>query len=166
MAVDQVIEALEQLAEVHERLIELAHTKKAAIMANDIEALSRTTAAEAKCIARITELDRQREEGTVRALAEQGMSVGGEVTISRLYGVVFNPGQRTRLQQAEARLRERLDELKRLNGLNQQLLQQSIDFVQFSIELLTPQPDDDYIYRNPAAQGRDYMRAGFYNQKV
>jgi flagellar biosynthesis/type III secretory pathway chaperone len=166
LAVDRVIEVLEQLAEVHEQLIECAETKKAAIIANDIDALSRVTASESRLIARIAELDRQRHERSVQVFSDHGFNTSEGVTLNRLYGVVFNPDQRARLQQAEARLRERLERLRQLNDLNQQLLKMSIDYVNFSIEVLSPQRDDDYIYRNPAAHSRDYMRGGLYNTKV
>ncbi|WP_239615865.1 flagellar protein FlgN [Cohnella mopanensis] len=166
MAVDKVITVLEQLVEVHEQLIEIATEKRQGIMANDLDVLNRTIKSESKCIQRLSVLDRDRLAASAQLLNENGVKPQGGITLRQLYGVVFDPEQRSRLANLELQLKGHLNELRQRNELNQQLLRQSIDFVQFSIELIVPQADDSYIYKNPTGYSPDSSQAGIYNKRV
>lgn len=166
MAVNKVITVLEQLIEVHTQLIGIAKDKREAIMANDIDIINKTIKAESKWIQRLTELNQERMTVSLQLLKENGVKPQEGVTLRKLYGVIFNPEQRAQLSNLELQLKEQLNELRQRNELNQQLLQQSIDFVQFSIDLIVPQADDSYIYRNPAGYSQDSAKAGFYNKRV
>jgi flagellar biosynthesis/type III secretory pathway chaperone len=166
MAVNNVITVLEQLTEAHVQLNDIAKDKRAAIMANDLDVLTKTMKAESKWIKRITELDQARIDVSIRLLEENGVKSQRNVTLHQLFGVVYNLEQRAKLSNLERQLKEQLNELRQRNELNQQLLQQSIDFVQFSIEIIVPQPDESYIYRNPAEHKPGSSKSGMYNKKV
>lgn len=166
MTVNKVITVLEQLTEAHLQLNEIAKDKREAIMTNDLDVLTKTMKSESKWIQRITELNQERIAVSVQLLQENGVKSQGDVTLRQLFGVVYSPEQRARLSDQELQLKEQLNDLRKRNELNQQLLQQSIDFVKFSIDLIVPQVDDSYIYRNPASNSNGSTKTGIYNKRV
>jgi len=166
MAIQEVISVLERLVEAHEQLIALSKSKRESIMSNDVDQLSKTMKQENKLIQTLLDLERERIAASARVLEESGIQAGGSVTLRQVMSGVSDHKQSLLLAELEDRLRVQLKELRASNDLNQQLIQHSIDFINLSIELIVPQHDDSYIYRNPSAYSQDNSGAGIYNKRV
>jgi hypothetical protein len=52
-----------------------------------------------------------------------------------------------------------VSELRSANELNQQLLEQSLSFVNMSLDLLTDSPEDDFIYKKPTQSPMNSYRS-------
>lgn len=166
MTVSKVIETLDSLAEMHEHLLQTGLEKKQAIIDKDLDSLMRIMRVETKLIKDITTLDFERVAACRKLMIEKGVKNRLNTTYRQLMGVVFVPEERLQLQAVHERLERALKELKHLNDLNQTLLNQSLDFIQFSIELFISPEDESYTYKHPSTISSNSNRYGLYNTKA
>lgn len=166
MTVSKVVETLNRLAEAHESLLQTGLEKKRAIIDKDLDTLMRIMRLETKLVKEITTLDLERVVASRRLMLEKGVKNRINTTYRQLMGVVFVPEERLQLQTVHERLERTLKELKQLNDLNQSLLNQSLDFIQFSIELFVSPEDESYTYKHPSTISSDSNRFGLYNTKA
>jgi flagellar biosynthesis/type III secretory pathway chaperone len=166
MTVSKVIETLDSLAEMHEHLLQTGLEKKQAIIDKNLDSLMRIMRLETKLVKDITTLDLERVAVCRKLMIEKGVKNRLNATYRQLMGVVFVPEERLQLQAVHERLERVLKELKRLNDLNQTLLNQSLDFIQFSIELLISPEDESYTYKHPSTINSDSNRNGLYYTKA
>ncbi|WP_078378889.1 flagellar protein FlgN [Sutcliffiella halmapala] len=128
MSIPTIISTLEQLAALHDSLYELTTRKAEIVKSNSIEDLQELTKEEKKCTTAIYQLERQRAE------------LSGNKTISELL-VDASENEKAALLQLRERLTNTIESIKQQNELNQQLLQQSLQFVSMTINALNPEPN-------------------------
>jgi flagellar biosynthesis/type III secretory pathway chaperone len=134
-----MLSLFEALLREHQGLLALAEQKKDILVKGDMEALNLLTRDEVGYIHRIERLEKERLEA-VRLLAMRaGVSVD-EVKPDTLLRFAENEEEAQRIRALVEELRDTLDRLKKLNDLNKQLIEQSLLFVQTTIELLTESP--------------------------
>jgi flagellar biosynthesis/type III secretory pathway chaperone len=166
MAVAAIIETLEQMVEAHEELLETARIKKHAIIANDLEQLTKHMMTENRLNKRIGQLETERGLESTKVMAAKGVYSRVAVTQKQLMSVVFEVEERLKLQQLHEQLSKVVKELVKVNEDNQQLLKQSLDFIQFSLEIIVSPEDESYTYSNPVELKYGSSNAGRYNSKV
>ena len=166
MPLDQVIGALDQLHRLHLDLLEREREKKEKIIRNDLEALNAVSEQEAELIEQIAEAEQQRAAAVRAFLRAKGLHSRTNVTVSDLVKMVFRAEERQALTEARDRLTETLGELKRLNALNQQLLQQSLTMLEYSMDLIAGAPEEEGIYRHPVKQPAAPKRQRLYDLKA
>ncbi|WP_227394294.1 flagellar protein FlgN [Jeotgalibacillus aurantiacus] len=105
---------LEQLIELHQSLLDLALEKTVIIKSGDLQELQRIIKEEQKYIYSIQTIEKKRQQILT-------MPADIEETKSKLLSVILD--------------------LKAVNELNQELLEQSMQFVTLNLDLLMPQPD-------------------------
>ncbi|MED0686251.1 flagellar protein FlgN [Anoxybacillus ayderensis] len=129
-----MIDLMEKLLTFHRGLLQLAEQKTEAIKKSDIYALQQMMAKEQKYVMAIRQLESERmsllshlpeEEQTVRRYAEQ-----------------LEETERTKLLRLAGDLSETIARLKEQNELNMQLLQQSLQFIHFTLDLMIPNEQD------------------------
>ena len=59
-----------------------------------------------------------------------------------------------------------LQELERLNDINTQLIEQSLQFVNHSLHIITEDTKENYTYTNPTEKGTLKGRRGIFDKKV
>lgn len=161
-----LFDVLGRLKEMHRELYRLAMEKKDVLIHNDIDALQRITRQEQKWIKQVEEAEAERAAIVQSILKERGITLG-EPTLSDLVQTVTDPAHKQKLQQEREELLGIVSELRQANQLNQQLLEQSLSFVQMSLDLLTGSPEDDYFYRNPSSQtASSQVSRPFFNHKA
>ncbi|MFD1178878.1 flagellar protein FlgN [Paenibacillus puldeungensis] len=154
MSVQLLIESLAQMDELHAGLLELMEQKKQAILSRDYEALVRTLSRESKMVKTIEEREKQLIVSAQAFLQSKGIKSQLELTISEILRLVFDPEEKRQLDDARKKLGDRLVELKRVNALNQELITQSLSFIDFSLNLMIGGEDNDTIYSPPKAQDK------------
>lgn len=148
MSVQVIIEILQKQSEVYEQLLELANQKTPVLVRNDVQQLNAILQQERKLIKRSEELEVSRMQHTNIFFANM-RSHYRLGKLSDLIKAVTHADDKVTLSRYHGILTELLDELKRKNDKNQQLIQESLSFLDFSIELLTDDPSDDYTYKHP-----------------
>jgi flagellar biosynthesis/type III secretory pathway chaperone len=166
VTIQPILELMEQLAEIHRELIELAKEKTPVLVRNDVERLNAIIRKESKLVQRVAELDRERVQRTGEYLISRGYSPDPRVTISDLIKIIFKTEEKKALMEARRTLLDILAELKKLNELNQNLIEQSLAFINFSIDLLVDDPNQDLFYKAPTAPAGGSARNGVFDTRA
>lgn len=165
MALNRLLEILDQMEVLHQRMLELSEEKRTAIMKNDVDRLITIGNQESKMLKTIGALESERSEAAYAFMQEKGIKSKLNLTVSELARLVFDPEDKERLLGVQSRLARILRELKSLNEINQQLIQQSLSFINLSIDLMVGVPADGYTYTHPANTPAGYRNPGFFNIK-
>lgn len=152
MSVQQVADVLRRMDELYRTLIELGFEKQKAVMANDVAGLTQIMTKETRAIKQAAEMDEMREESVSRFLKEKGIRSQLNLTITEMTRLVFDTLEKQMLLEAQGQLSTTLQELKRLNAINKELIEQSLTFIDYSLNLLTSLPEDEMTYRDPSKQ--------------
>lgn len=156
MSIKPVLDTLNALHEAHLTLLELGEAKKQTIIDNNIEALLEILNQESNWTKVIDQLEEERKEG-IRLYIRQFTQTNGLrfvrlVSISELFQVVFDINEKRQLRELHEKFMGTLEELKRINTLNQQLTAQALQFIHFSYDLIVGDPNEDVVYQHPAQQ--------------
>lgn len=135
MPVDTMKKIIRQLIDLHTRLKQLAIEKTELIKAGDVQALAQLTKQEAPLIDQVSQLEQSRIEETARTT--EGLS-DKEWTFKRWIEEIVPKEDRREWDERYATLKSAVSDLKRMNQLNQLLLNQSLQFVRLSLNLLQP----------------------------
>lgn len=144
-----IVNNLEQLSGLHEQLIETGAEKKSAIMSRDLNTLMRIMRLETRLVKQVADLDAERGALSRKYMIEKGVKHRFNMSFKQLMSIVFNADDRLTLQDVHKRLESALMELRAINEVNQALLNQSLDFIQFSIDLIIAPEDESYTYKRP-----------------
>lgn len=160
MQVQPIIEKLEQMNSLHGELLKLAEHKRAILVVNQIDELTKVVATENRLIKQITESESQWVRLSKEFIVSKGIQPEANVTMNDLLKLVFDPIEKNKLQDLQTRLLATIEELKKLNAFNQQLIESSLAFVNYSLDLVAG-PEDDTIYRKPDSFKRGNRRGVF-----
>ncbi|MBO7747227.1 flagellar protein FlgN [Paenibacillus sp. MWE-103] len=149
MNVETIIATLEQQAEVYERLLALAKEKTPYLVGNQVELLNATIQKERRLLKAAEELEAQRMRLSGQYFTSVGMLRYKGGKISEMIKTVTSPHEKSRLIELHGRLTSLLDELKHATQLNQQLIEQSLKFIDYTIDLLSDDPNSQYTYQHP-----------------
>ena len=166
MAAERLIAVLEKLSGIHEELIELADRKRDALVRNQVDEVSAIVNKETKRMREIGEHLQEQQAATVDFFRAKGFQPTREVTVTELSRIVTDPKEKEALLAARNRLAEVIARLQKKNELNQQLIEQSLAFINYSIDVVVG-PDEEPTYQNPAA--RPYgtgKRSGYFDSKA
>jgi flagellar biosynthesis/type III secretory pathway chaperone len=166
VTINAVLETLEKLIEIHQELITLAKEKTPVLVGNQVDHLNSIMHKEHKLIKQVEELDQLRVKNTAENLLSRGYSPDPRVTISDLIKIIFNADQKEALSDVQQRLFSVMMELRKLNEVNQKLTEQSLAFINYSLDLFTQSPEQDAIYGNPRQQNSISARNGMFDTRA
>ena len=132
----ELMDVLDEEKECYEGLITLASYTENAIINKNIEFLQEVVKTEEEFIGRVSTLEKQRES----LMQDIAMVTGikqSEVTVSAIINKVGADTEvGKRLTNLKEETREKLDKLKKQSELNKQLLNDSLDLVDFMVNAL------------------------------
>mgnify|MGYP003554612011 FL=1 len=133
--IDTLIDVLDKENTQYERLLDLSNTKTAAIVNGDVDKLQEILGQEQQSIDIINRLDAKREENVkdicnVLNLPEKGIRIEDIVQM-----LSKQPKEQSVLEEVHLKLKRTLDQLMRVNDNNKALLQESMDMIEFEINL-------------------------------
>ncbi|MGM1049191.1 flagellar protein FlgN [Paenibacillus sp. N3/727] len=167
MTVQVLIDSLQRLEMVYNDMLAVADDKKQAIMKNDVDTVVQLLNRESKGMKMIEKLERDRVESAYAFLQSRGVKSQLELTLTELARLVFDPEEKEKLLDVQSRLSRTLHELKEKNDLNQQLLVQSLDFIDFSLDMLTGKSSQDEVtYHHPSDKGGSTGRPGLFDTRA
>ncbi|AWP25422.1 flagellar protein FlgN [Paenibacillus sp. Cedars] len=152
MSARTIIEYMKRQDELHEQLIEAGKDKRQAILDNDVELLTAVMTKENRLLKQVAETEALRQGAADDFLREKGIRSQLQLTVTEMTRLVFNPDEKTELQDVQEQLMDRLMELKELNAINRELIEQSLAFIDYSLNLLVSRPEDDLLYQHPKHQ--------------
>ncbi|MCY9665110.1 flagellar protein FlgN [Paenibacillus alginolyticus] len=166
MSIQPLLETMDKLQEAHEALLVLARDKTQVIVKNEINQLNIIVNKESKWIRTIAEANQQRIQDIGSYLISRGYNPNPKVTISDLIKVIFKAEEKQALTGAQQKLLVTIKEIKDCNNLNQQLIEQSLSFINYTIDLVLGAPEDDVVYQNPNQQAHGTKRSGIFDTKA
>lgn len=131
---DKVILCLEKENSIYEKLLSISKEKKKVIIDGKIDELDSIIKMEGNLVLEISKLEDEREK-TVNDLAKELGCNREELSISYLCGKLEN-NRAEHLKKIADSIGGTLKELKEINDLNGKLIEQSLEYVNFSINLM------------------------------
>lgn len=166
MPVQRLIALLEKLTEVHEELAGLADLKRDALVRNASDEVSAVTNKETKLARVIEEQVREQADATNAFFRAKGFTPTRAVNVTELSRMVTDPAEKEALIAARDRLVAAIAALKEKNELNQQLIEQSLAYINYSIDLVVG-PDEEPVYQNPKANRYSSGKgAGYFDSRA
>ncbi|MEC0106235.1 flagellar protein FlgN [Paenibacillus taichungensis] len=165
MAIESIIDVLEQLEAAHVEMLELGERKKEAVVANKVDILISLINQESKLLKRIELIEQQRILAVHQFLEGRGIKSKLNLTISELTRLVFDTAEKKRLLQAQTSLTDVLQKVKYLNESNQQLIKQSLSYIDFFIETMSFHAESEATYQNPLEKSYGIARSGLFDTR-
>lgn len=163
---EAILQTLDRQIDVHRALLKLSRQKRDAIVHNRIDELSRITGNENKLIKLVEELEAARIEAVNAYMRSKQLYVTAAITVSTLIRFVVRLEDKEALTQRQQELVRLIEELRRENDLNRQLIEQSLDFIQYSLDLLVVTDDQEAVYRNPSQSVSSAARSTLFDTKA
>lgn len=149
--VESLIEILDKEKNIYESILKLSMDKKDVIVAGKVSELEGMTRLEQSVILKLGKLEEEREELTAKLAAELKIKPS-EVTLSGLAKMVPD-AQGARLRNCQDSLLKTVNDIRSNNTLNSKLIRNSLDYIDFSVNILT----------NAGAAGNNYSNSGHSN---
>lgn len=137
MSVNSIIDKLEQLVEIHQQLIQFSLEKTTIVKNGEVDKLQSHLVKERKLVQQLEKAEAAREKEVEKWFIDNGLSLD-DTTITTMLQHLQDEGEQQALEANAVRLAEALINLKQQEQLNVALIQQSMQFVQLSIDLLSP----------------------------
>lgn len=170
MSVQKVIKVLNELIEIHQELLELAEQKRHVLVHNQVDQLNQIVQEENKRLLLVSELEMRRMEAIRQSLIQRGYHPNPRITVSDLIRLIFKAEDKKALMKAHEALLTTLNMLQEHNRINRQLLEQSLAFIDYSLNLMIGMREDASLYRHPAASSPQHPgrtnRAGVFDTRA
>ena len=133
---DELLETLEKENAEYEKLVELSMKKTPVIVGADLEQLMKITDEEQNIVSNINHLDKIREDCMKQIAKVIHMDVK-DVSLGTLVQIFEKrPEEHKKLAAIYDRLKNTIDQMVRVNNQNRELLQSSLELVQFDMNML------------------------------
>jgi flagellar biosynthesis/type III secretory pathway chaperone len=152
MTIQNIAEIMGQLIEAHETYLAYGQEKTPVLVQGNIDQLIAITNKESKIAKQIVELDKQRVQAINEYLLARGYRPDPKITIGDLIKIVFKAEEKKLLMDAQMSLFTILMKVKDLNEANARLIEQSLAFIDYSLDILTGESDMEVTYQNPQQQ--------------
>ena len=133
---EDLISILEQEDSLYEDLLKLSMSKTPVLISGDLEALSRITEDEQEIVNKVNARDKKREEG----MKDIANVLGKDVKTLKLTDLIdvlrSRPAEQNRLAAIYDKLSDTIGQMKRTNEQNRELIESSLEMVQFDMNVL------------------------------
>ncbi|MEC0370810.1 flagellar protein FlgN [Paenibacillus chibensis] len=166
MPIQTLIETLSRLNELHKELLQVAEHKKQAVIHNRYEDITAALTKESRLLKSVKEYEEKVYEEGQAFIAEKGIKSKLKLTISEISRLVFEPEEKAKLLEVQRDLTFHLTELKRVNTHIQELIQQSLSYIDFSLNLMVGAMDEEATYSRPEQSTRGIQRSGLFDTRA
>jgi flagellar biosynthesis/type III secretory pathway chaperone len=155
-----------KLIQVHLTLLDLAEQKTNILLSNQVDKLNQIVNKETTLMKQITLLDLQRIEDISGLLMEKGYKPNPKITVGDLIKLVIKVEDKKLLSDAQKQLLDTIDKIRELNHLNQKLIEHSLAFIEYSMDLVLGPSEDEVVYKNPSHQQLGLKRNGMFDSRA
>lgn len=135
---------LEQEAAIYEEILRTSKNKTEIIVEGKVNDLEAITKLEQSFILQLSKLENQREIIVGNIAKAMGSSIG-ELTISKISEHVEEAGAK-KLEAVQAKMTKVIKELDESNGINARLIKNSLEYIGFTLGMLTSVGNEDNNY--------------------
>ena len=133
--ITQLVEIMQDQAQRYEELLGLTLEEKDILIKNEIEELQKITNLKNLVVTQNNRLEKKRIE-LVNDIAEVMGSNEKDIDLAKLIEIIGGQPEAKDLEEIGRTLRESLQKLKDANELNKQLIESSIDYLEYSINMV------------------------------
>lgn len=137
MSVQAIIKTLTELVDIHEEIIKLSKEKTEIIKDGSIEKLQQVLSSEHKFVQRLEKAEVNRQKQVDLWCDDQNISKVN-VTITKILELISDEPEASQLKLKTIELAKVMTKLKQQEKLNQELITQSMQFVQLSLDMMSP----------------------------
>lgn len=141
MSIDNILQSLNKLDMLHKSLLDIAYKKTEAIKTGDMDSLNQLLKDEQVHVAGISQLEQQRQLEVTDYLRAKGIAPTDNPTVAHVLENTNTDEEKAQLTKVRNHLLLTLETLKNQNDLNQKLTFQSLQFVNMTLDMLRPKPD-------------------------
>ncbi|MFH7818128.1 flagellar protein FlgN [Neobacillus thermocopriae] len=131
-SVKLIIRVMETLLEAHKKLLDVAKEERLALVNGDMSAIHSILYRVNSCTDEIQQLEEERKRLIAEYLKENGHA-GSAITVEEILDFLVDEEAKTNLNLIASQLRDVINEIRVINDNNQQLIQSSISYIQYSI---------------------------------
>jgi len=143
-----IVKTLKYEQQIYSRLLKLAEKKTEYLVGNDISKLSEITEEEGRLAEQGRQLARVREQYAKELNEALGLKAGASLEEAER---LLDGPQAAQIAEIRAKLKETVMKLMLRNGINQKLIKNAVEYINFSLELLAaPAPEAPVYGRNGA----------------
>jgi hypothetical protein len=137
MSAQEIITLMSKLSTLHERLLEISQQKTLLLKDGDFDSLQKTLLSERKYLLAIGQLEEKRVAVVENWFKQKGDHFA-ELTVSNMLKNLDKQDEKKELEEIYEKLIITIANLKLQEQLNYDLTQQSLQFVELSLDLLQP----------------------------
>jgi len=161
--IKELIDVLSKETAVYEDIHKIAQNKTDVIVRGKVSNLDSITKLEQSLVLKIREIEDDREK-LLAKLSEQLNIQAGKITVSELTRHL-KKGQAEELRHAQQRMVSILNKLRNTNELNSRLIKNSLEYIDFSINLVSAIDSGNNNYGN-SGQVNDSKNRSFLDVKL
>ncbi|MCE5169300.1 flagellar protein FlgN [Paenibacillus profundus] len=166
MSASALIDVLSRMETVYQQLESIGEAKTQVIIQNDIKELVRLSNQESKWLKGLSALEEEREEAVYAFLQSKGIKSKLKLTLTEIMKLVFDAQERTQMMAVQERIAATLQRLKQVNDHNQTLIEQSLHFVEYQLNLFIDYSEQDMLYHRPEQPASSYSRPGMLDTRA
>lgn len=165
--IDELINVLEEENKEYETLVLLSKEKTPVIVKGDLEKLQRITEVEQEFVGKIRNLERKREE----IMTDIGNVLSRDPKTTKITDIIEllskQPVEQKKLSEIHDKIQTTLNNFKQYNDINANLIKESLEIIEFNLNLVTSLYQDAGISNyNKNAQSVSAMGAtGVFDKK-
>lgn len=137
MHINTIIQSLTDLLAIHKELIELSEQKTEIVKDGSAEKLQKIVIAEHKVVQKLELSEINRQQVVEQWFLEKNKNQEN-MTNSKIMNLLTDETEKVKLGEITLQLTEAITHLKQQEQLNQELLRQSLQFVQVSLNTMNP----------------------------
>lgn len=160
----QLSAILERTRALHEALLSLAQHKREVVISGQIDRLNELLKEEEQLVDQLEKVEEERLACVRKIIPDVGEEQ--PVTISQLLERM-DAHDRNVIQEQMKALLHLVEQLKLANEQNQELVQESLNFTQHTLNVLTANPTEDYLYTpKQSAADANSRTSGLFDRKA
>lgn len=140
---EKIIEILNKEYAYYKDLLELSNKKKVIVVEGKVSELDNIVKVEQNMIFDLGQLEKLREQELQKLCGMLG--VDGKVNVSELNKHISQRSAE-KLMELQKNLENTISELQNINNINGQLIQQSLDYIEYSVNMVTSTGPTNSVY--------------------
>lgn len=162
-SIEQLKNTLIKENELYTGVLKLAEEKTKVIVANDMKKLENITKREQQYIMSMGTFEKLRRS-ILTNIAEE-LNIEEITSVSELI-LFIDEAVGSEIDSLRNDLLKTIDDLKTVNEGNEKLINQSLQYINFNLEILTHSPEDGNKYSNKAVENKEIKPINFFDMKV
>ncbi len=162
-SIGQLIQALDKTNEVYREVLELSEKKQDVVIKGDIKELEKITVKEQGLVASIIKLEDIREQILQYVMKDLGIK-----NVESLDDILplLTQEEKAGVEGTTRSLKNLITDVQDVNSSNEKLLQQSLEIVQFNMNMMTSAGKDEPNYGKKGKVNYDDDKSNLFDVKV